>query len=179
MACEIIVVNGQVTEPIEIVDLQTLVIRDTPDTLQIVDLSTSIQVLNQPTIIEVIDPAPTEVIEVCKVGPPGPSGVVTQTDTLVDAGTTEVIYINLASFIRAVKWTVTSRDDTLDLIRAVEIIGMNKAGVTSFSVYGAVGDPISYTLALAVVGINLELSMSNTGANDLKVSVHSLETIAW
>lgn len=179
MACEIIVVNGQVTEPLEIVDEQVIVIKDDPDTLQITDQSTSIEVINQPTVIEVIDPAPTDVVELCKVGPPGPSGVITQTDTVVGAGNTEVIYTNLASFIRAVKWTVTSRDDTLDLVRAVEVLGMNKAGTTSFSVYGAVGDPISYTLSLAVVGINLELSMENTGANDLKVSVHNLETIAW
>lgn len=161
-----------------------------PDTVEIIDLQldTVLELLEETqiviedsdeTIVEVIDE--TEIVEVGEQGPIGPQGATggiaaNQTDTIIGASTTGTIDFITLLDERSVKWFITVTDTINGLFAFGEVAAIHDGTVARWTHYAKIGEPLDFSIAVSISGLQMILEATNNEAVDLEFSVVRVKT---
>lgn len=98
------------------------------------------------------------------------TAVVTPTSTVsIDALDTTTI--------RSAKWFVTITNTTTNEVRAFEVYATHRNGANPLhTVYAVIGDAIDHVLDVVIVGVNLELQVTNNEAVNITVDATQVVT---
>lgn len=115
----------------------------------------------------------TIILESCKQGPTGPSGMGNQQDTVIVAPTdTEVIDSLAVATYTASAWLVhlTTVEGT-PRYRGLRTYGVQNGTTSFYNVYGNIGENVLASVVVDLNGANLELQVTNNDAVDIEVRV--------
>lgn len=122
------------------------------------------------TVVEEADHS-VRVITECVQGPPGPTGgSVDFPASVIPASQTGVVAQIAANAARSVKWVVGLERLGMGQYRAVEILAVQAQSAVDFTVYAQVGDTLAVAYAVAVVGGQLTLSITNNTLDSVRVT---------
>ncbi len=188
MTTEIIETSSDETV-VETIDI-TQVVEVGPDTVEIIDLQleTVLELLeqtelviedNSETVCEELDV--TEIVEVGEQGPIGPQGptggiAANQTDTIIGASNTGTIDFITLLDERSVKWFITVTDATNGLFAFGEVAAIHDGTVAAWTHYAKIGEPLDYSIAVSISGLQMILEATNNEAVDLEFSVVRVKT---
>ncbi len=188
MTTEIIETTSDETV-VETIDI-TQVVEVGPDTVEIIDLQldTVLELLEQTeiviednaeTVCEELDV--TEIVEVGEQGPIGPQGATggiaaNQTDTIVLASATGTIDFITLLDERSVKWFITVTDATNGLFAFGEVAAIHDGTIARWTHYAKIGEPLDYSIAVSISGLQMILEATNNEAVDLEFSVVRVKT---
>jgi len=174
---------------VETIDI-TQVVELGPDSVEITDLQleTVLELLEETqiviedsdeTIVEVIDE--TEIVEVGEQGPIGPQGptggiAANQTDTIIGASSTGTIDFITLLDERSVKWFITVTDAAGGLFAFGEVAAIHDGTVARWTHYAKIGEPLDYSIAVSISGLQMILEATNNEAVDLEFSVVRVKT---
>ncbi len=183
-----IVITGDDETVVEQVDVTEIVEIDC-DTVEITDLQLDTVLAegitelviddNSETIVEVIDV--TEILETNEQGPIGPQGLTggiaaNQTDTIILAGNTGTIDAVTFADIRSAKWFITVTDAINGLFAFCEVAAIHDGSIARWVHYAKIGEPLDYSVAVSISGLQMIIEATNNEAVDLEFSVVRIVT---
>jgi len=143
-------------------------------------VNTAVEVAAQTSIDVLSHSAPTA-IEVGVQGPQGPRGLpgtsTNQVNVVVPAGQSKVVA--LASSTNAVKWLVYGEDRLTGDTVFYEVSAVKRGGLVDHSVSNILGGGVQETEVVEHVGNDLQITIVNSGVNDLYYSLIEIGVVAW
>lgn len=100
----------------------------------------------------------------------------TQITDIVLSGTTKTVDTLTAAEIRSVKWLITITDTTNNKTNTSEVLALHLTTGARHNRYAVMGDNISYSINVLLVGPDLTLEITNTEIIDLTINITRFET---
>lgn len=112
------------------------------------------------------------------IGGAGGGGVGSPLSLTIPNATTGIVDVLAVATYRSAKWLVTVTDSTGNRVRSYEVFGMHRNGASpTHNLYGILGDTITHTVAVTIVGANLRLEVTNNDGAAITVDAVRLPIV--